>query len=144
MLRCPESCGESARSSGRTRRRRRLRAQNSSALVESSTHAMLSAQPAAAQQVQQHRLGVVVGGVRRGELVAGQRLQKGVAAFAGGFFDAFSVCGGVLGDVGAADGQGDAVPGAEGADEGLVAVGFRPAQAVVEVGGGDGDAQLGL
>ena len=94
--------------------------------------------------MQQHRLGVVVGGVRRGELVAGKRLQKGVAAFAGGLLKALPVVFGVLRDVGAADGQGDAAPGAEGADERLVAVGLRAAQAVVEVGGGDGDAQPGL
>ena len=100
------------------------------------------AQTTAAQKMQQHRLGIVVRRVRRSKLVARKALQKSVAAFARRLLQRLSVRLCILRDLRTADRQRDSVRLAELPHERLVAVGLLSAQTVVEVRGGDGNAQF--
>ena len=105
-------------------------------------NAAQAAQAAAPEQVQQDRLGVVPGVVRRGDAVAVQSQQKRIAQTPrrqlGGFMRSRGLCG----HVSPADRERHVPLGAEHPDEGLVAVGLFPAQTVVKMRGGDGQPQL--
>lgn len=101
--------------------------------------------PGAAQELHDDGFGLVVKGVRGGEGVGaafGEEVGKGgVTEGAGGFFEAFAGlllagCG-----VDVADGEGNVQAGAEIADEGFIGVGLGAAQAVVDVDGGENEAQ---
>ncbi len=101
-------------------------------------------QPGAPGQTEQKGLGVVVGIVgggddRRARFRRGF-LQKGVPQFPGGLFNALPPAGGLGGDVGLPQMEGDPCLGAPAPDKGGVPLGFRPPQPVVEVGGVEGDA----
>ena len=104
------------------------------------------AQPAqrrAADEIEQHRFQIVVGGVRRGD-EAIQRREKRIAHPACGFFDAFAGFSSARGDVSAGDGEGNAPILTQLADERFVAVRFRAAQMVIIVRGTHSQAQLVL
>ena len=89
----------------------------------------------APDQVQEHRLRVVVGVVGRGDQLRGRPLQEGVAQVPGRGFQALAGCGGVGSGVPPAHRQGNTPVGAEASAECLVPVRLRAPKAVVEVGG---------
>ncbi len=67
--------------------------------------------------------------------------EDGVTEIAGRFFDCFAMQGGSGGGVDRVDGEGDLEAVAEGLDEGLVGVGFRTAEGVVDVDSGEADSE---
>ena len=67
--------------------------------------------------------------------------EEVVADGAGGFFDGFAGLGDAVGDAGLMGVEGDVVAGAEVTDELLIGVGFGSAQAVMNVDGGQADAE---
>jgi len=75
----------------------------------------------------------VAGGEEGGEVV--------VADGAGGFFDGLAGFGYAVGDAGLMEMEGDVVGEAEVFDEALVGVGLVAAEAVMDVDGGEADAQ---
>ena len=100
-----------------------------------------AAQRRAARQVEKHRLQIVVGGVRRGDQAV-QLRKKRIAQLPSRLLHALARPCRMGGDVRAGDAQRNAERLAKRADERLVAVGFRAAQAVVEVRRRDRDPQL--
>ena len=82
-------------------------------------------------------------GCEDGVRVAGgnEGVEEVVADGAGGFFDGFAGLGDAVGDAGLMEVEGDVVAGAEVMDELLVGVGFGSAQAVMNVDGGEADAE---
>ena len=95
----------------------------------------------AAEEIQKHCLQIVV---RR--MGGGDALPEGgeecVAQVPRGFFEGFAGFPGACGGVAGGDGERHAPIGAEGADEDFIAVGFRAAELMVEVRGGDGQAEF--
>jgi hypothetical protein len=67
--------------------------------------------------------------------------EEVIADGAGGFFYGFAGAGDAVGDAGLMEVEGDVVAGAEVMDELLVGVGFSSSQAVMNVDGGEADAQ---
>ena len=104
--------------------------------------------PGAAEELEEDGLGLVVGGVRGEDCVcvAGPEevVEGAVAEGAGGFFQGFAGGDDVGGDVGAVEVEGDVELSAEVGDKGLVDVGFVASDAVVDVDGGESDAQGGF
>ena len=96
------------------------------------------AQTRAAQQMQQHRLGIVVGVVGGGDAVAGQRVKKCVAQAARRFLYAG---GPICFRRGRAEVQGNTVLFTEFPHKACVPFGLRAAQAMVEMRSLDLDAQ---
>ena len=88
-------------------------------------------------QMHQHGLGVVIGGMGGGDL-AGQPSQECVSGISGGSFQPLFA----RGDGGASPMEGDSHSLAEIPDKGLVPVGLRTPQAVVEMGCGQPDIQF--
>lgn len=103
--------------------------------------------PGSAEELHEDGFGLVVEGVSGEDGVgfAGseQGGEEGVAEVAGGFFEGLAGGVGVGGDVDVLGVKGDGEVGAEVGDEGEVGVGFGAAEAVVEVGGGEADAEGG-
>ncbi len=97
--------------------------------------------PRAPDQVQKHRLHLVVGVVGRGD-AAGLGQEKIIPHPAGRFLHALPCLPGPGGHVAPAGRQFDAPGRTQPADKGLVLVGFGAPQAVVIVGGGHLDSKL--
>ena len=85
----------------------------------------------------EHRFGVVVGGVGGGDF-PGETAQKRVSGLPGGGLQALLP----RLNPGAPHRKGDVIPGAEIPDEGLVPIGFRPPEMVIEMGGGERHPQF--
>ena len=97
-------------------------------------------------EVEEHSLHVVVGGVGGGDAAGPHRfggpLQKVIAQGPGGLLDAGAPAPGLGGHVPLPHHTGDLPVPAQVPDEGGVPVGLRPPEPVVEVGGGEGKALL--
>jgi len=74
---------------------------------------------------------------------AEQITEPGVAQAAGGFFDGFGGGFGCSGDVDAGFVEGDSEIGGQGADEGEIGVGFLAAEAMMEMGYVQDEAEFG-
>jgi len=72
---------------------------------------------------------------------ADERSEEVIADVASGLFDGFAGLSGALGDVGAVKMQGNIEAGTEIFDELLIGIGFSGADAVVDVGGAEADAE---
>ena len=101
----------------------------------------------AAREIQEHRLGVVVGVVGgRNKVIAllpGDTLEKSIAQLARRLLEPQTVFGGIARHVGMLREAGDAVRGAVVGDKGAVAQTLPAADAVLEVRGGDSiDAEI--
>ena len=98
---------------------------------------------AAPEQVQEHRFGVVAGVVGGGDAAASQPEgllgEEAVAQGPGGLLQAQLAAFGLGPHVPPAHGEGDAPPGADVTDEGLVPDALFATELVVIVGGGHGD-----
>ena len=103
--------------------------------------------PGAPEELHEDGFGLVVEGVGGENGIGLAALQEGgeegVAEGAGGFFEGFTGGAGVGGDVDVAGMKGDSEGGAQVGDEVEVGVGFGAAEAVVEVGCGEADAERG-
>ena len=107
--------------------------------------------PGAAEELHEDGFGLVVEGVGGEDAVGVAKGDEGgevlVADGAGGLFDSLGLAGGAgfgdaVGDAGVVEVEGDVEAGAEGFDELMVGGGFfGGADAVVDVGGGEADAE---
>ena len=101
--------------------------------------------PGSAEELHEDGFGLVVEGVGGedgvGVAVGDEGGEVVVAEVAGGFFDGLAGWADSVGDVGLVDVEGDFEAGAEVGDELLVGVGFCAADAVVDVDGGEADAE---
>ena len=101
--------------------------------------------PGAAEELHEDGFGLVVEGVGGEDAVgvAGgeEGVEKVVAGVAGGFFDGFFCFGYSCRDVGLMEVEGDVECDAKVFDELLVGVGFFAAEVVVDVDGGEADAE---
>jgi hypothetical protein len=101
--------------------------------------------PGSAEDLHEDGLGLVVEGVggEDGVGVAGgeEGSEELVAEVAGGLFDGLVCVGDALRNAGLVEMEGDVVGDAEIFDETLVGVGFFAAEAVVDVDGGEADAE---
>jgi hypothetical protein len=103
--------------------------------------------PCTAEEFHEDGFGLVVEGVGGEDgvgVAGGEELgEEFVACVAGGFFDGFVCVGDAGGDVGVVEVKGDAEGDAEVFDKLLVGVGFGSAEMVVDVDGGEADAEGG-
>ena len=104
--------------------------------------------PGAAKELHEDGLGLVVHGVGGEDDVGLAALEEAmedlVTEVARGVFEAFAGGGGAGGYVDAVGVEGEVEVGAEVSDEGLVGVGLGAAEAVVDVDGGEADAEVGV
>ncbi len=104
--------------------------------------------PGPAKELEEDGLGLViqrVGGEDSIGFAGTEEVAEGlVADRAGGLFEGLAGDCGVGGYVGLMEVEGDVEVGAELLDEGLVGIGFPAADAVVDVDGGEADAEGGL
>ena len=102
-------------------------------------------EPGSAEELHEDGFGLVVEGVGREDFVdfaLGEELgEEGVAEVAGGFFEGLFVLGGVGSGVGAVEMERDCEAVAEVFDEALVGFGFFGTEGVVDVDGGEADAE---
>jgi DNA-binding beta-propeller fold protein YncE len=102
--------------------------------------------PSTAQELHQHCLRLIVGGVGGGDglkaLLPRQLDEPFVAQFAAGMFEAQLVRGGVFADIGAACKEQQVVLLGELGHKPLISVGVDPAKPMVEVGDSQDDSQL--
>jgi len=101
--------------------------------------------PGSAEELHEDGLGLVVEGVGGEDGVGVSGGEEGgeevVADSAGGLFDRLAGLGYAVGDAGLVEVEGDVVGDAEVLDEALVGVGLGAAKAVMNVDGGEADAE---